>query len=466
MRRWACFIAAIVFALLLLIWAGSKAKRNSLFVQVQKELARLQQLGEPTKLADLLPPVSANQDGTLLYRYAITQLEMAERKLPRSVSDSIYEFISRQPTKPFSLTDVQKALKETRPALQTLRQALNYPHMRMTDWSVENPMNVMFPQFSKFREFARLLVAEGKWRKRQGDIDGAIESHLTALKLVRRIGDEPSLVIGFLVQGAIFAITVNGLQQVLSDADASPKSYRALLAELLAWNVDRDFVRAIQSERVMSIITCDWMNRKASRKSLNELGNLIYGSSYGPLQVNAAIWLRDKNTLIARNELILLKHYEAVLSLARKGVPYDQKKLKELESQWQREVDRPVKKLNLGGVELFWDENFAARLFVPTMSSIFSKAAHYHALQRLTQVAIALRLYRHEHGRYPETLQELVPKYLPNVPTDPFDGKPLRYERLRNGFKIWSIGQDFKDDGGVEGKPRWVAGDIVWETKR
>ncbi len=464
MRKWVWVAVVSVFTLLLLAWFAHKARINSPFVQVQKELARLKQLGEPTKLSDLLPPVPANQDGTLLYWYAITQLEMAERKLPRSVSDSIYEFISRQPAKPFSLTDVQKALKETRPALQTLRKALNYPHMRMTDWSVEIPMNVMFPQFSKFREFARLLVAEGKWRKRQGDIDGAIESHLTALKLVRRIGDEPSLVIGFLAQGGIFAITVSGLQQVLSDADASTKSYRALLAELLAWDIDRDLVRTIQSDRVMSIITCDWMNRKASRKLLNDLDRLIYGSSYGPLQVNAAIWLRDKNTLIAHNELILLKHYEAALNLARKGVPYDRKKLKELESQWEREVDRPVMKLNLGGVELFWDENFAVELLIPYMSGIFDKAARFHALQRLTQVAIALRLYRHENGRYPETLQELVPKYLPSVPVDPFDGKPLRYKRLKSGFKIWSIGQDFKDDGGVEQKPRLISGDIVWEA--
>ncbi|MEM1544793.1 MAG: hypothetical protein QW795_08945, partial [Candidatus Bathyarchaeia archaeon] len=76
MRKWVW--VAVVFALLLLTWLGNRAHMNSPFVQVQKELARLQQLGEPTKLADLLPPVPANQDGTLLYRYAITQLEMAE----------------------------------------------------------------------------------------------------------------------------------------------------------------------------------------------------------------------------------------------------------------------------------------------------------------------------------------------------------------------------------------------------
>jgi len=87
-------------------------------------------------------------------------------------------------------------------------------------------------------------------------------------------------------------------------------------------------------------------------------------------------------------------------------------------------------------------------------------------LQRLGQVAVALRLYRHEHGRYPETLKELVPKYLPSLSVDPFDGKPLRYQWLAKGFKIWSVGMDMKDDGGVLGKPRYTKGDIVWEAMK
>ncbi|MCX7643538.1 MAG: type II secretion system protein GspG, partial [Armatimonadetes bacterium] len=439
MRRWVGVTGALVF--LLVAWAGYKVWQSSPSREVQQELARLKRMGEPTKLSDLLPPVPLSQDGTLFYRYAITQLEMAEKKLPRLIWDSVYEFISSRPNQTLNLADVQKTLQEVRPALQTLRKALSYPHMRMTDWSVENPMTITFPHFSKFREFARLLVAEGKWRKQQGDVDGAVESHLTALKLVRRMGDEPSGVIGFLVQGAIFTISINGLRQILSDVDASPQSYRAILSELLAWDIDRDFAKAVQSERVFTIIACDWMKRKASRKLLNKVTNM---SGYPPFQVNLAIWLKSKNAMIAQNELKSLKYYEAVLSLIREGVPYDWKKLNQLEEQWQREVSRPAQGLNLGGVHLVWDENSVAKLLVPSFPQAFLKAANFHALQRLTQVAIALRLYRRENGRYPETLQELVPQYLPSVPLDPFDGKPLRYERLRNGFKIWSIGQDFK----------------------
>ncbi len=283
---------------------------------------------------------------------------------------------------------------------------------------------------------------------------------MTMLKLVRRMRDEPPL-IGFLVQGAIFPLAVGGLQQLLSDVDLSPKSYRTLLSELMAWDINRDFVRAIQFERVFVIVICDWMYRKASRKALNELSKM---SDPVQPQVNLAFWIGSKHNLIASNELKLLKHYEAILRLARESVPYSWERLKQLEEQWLWEVGRSVKVLNLGNVQVIWDENFVAKFLMPTYSNFFNRAASFHDLQRLTQVAIALRMYLRERGHYPETLRELTPKYLPSVSLDPFDGKPLRHKRLKQGFKVWSVGQDFKDDGGVEGKPRWVKGDIVWEA--
>jgi hypothetical protein len=64
--------------------------------------------------------------------------------------------------------------------------------------------------------------------------------------------DEPYL-IAFLVQRAIFAIGTRALwDEVLSDADASATAYRAVLAELRAWDIDRAFVRALKGERVIA----------------------------------------------------------------------------------------------------------------------------------------------------------------------------------------------------------------------
>jgi hypothetical protein len=35
------------------------------------------------------------------------------------------------------------------------------------------------------------------------------------------------------------------------------------------------------------------------------------------------------------------------------------------------------------------------------------------------------------------------------VPADPYDGKPLRLRRVRDGIVIYAVGPDLKDDGGA-----------------
>lgn len=290
-------------------------------------------------------------------------------------------------------TSLQAKLQMAQPALQTLRQALNFPHIRLTNWSVENPLDISFSHFPKFREFARLLVAEGKWRKQKGDIDGAVESHMTALKLVRRISSEPSF-IGFIVQSHIYATTFSGLQKILSDTDASLRTYQALMNELQAWEIDRDFVQALQAERVLSIATCEWLQKKGSRRKLHDI-------STGPLEVNLAVWMEGRSNLIARNALGVLEYFEALIVVARKGAPYDWKTVKHVKERWEREIDQPSWRAKLIRVELFWHENFIASYITPHPQFSFQDAASSHAMQRLAQTAVALRLYRREHNPLP-----------------------------------------------------------------
>ncbi len=66
---------------------------------------------------------------------------------------------------------------------------------------------------------------------------------------------------------------------------------------------------------------------------------------------------------------------------------------------------------------------------------------------RITQVLMALRLFKMKTGRLPETLDELVPDYLAAVPLDDFDGKPIRYSAAKK--IVYTVGEDLKDDGGL-----------------
>ena len=67
---------------------------------------------------------------------------------------------------------------------------------------------------------------------------------------------------------------------------------------------------------------------------------------------------------------------------------------------------------------------------------------------RLLLVKLAVGGYAAEHGTPPERLADLVPAYLASVPTDPFDGQPLRYRRDGSGYRCWSVGPDGRDDQG------------------
>lgn len=77
----------------------------------------------------------------------------------------------------------------------------------------------------------------------------------------------------------------------------------------------------------------------------------------------------------------------------------------------------------------------------------------------LTRVALALAAYHAQHGAYPADLQALVPDFFAAVPHDLFTGRDLRYERRGEGYLLYSVGWNQRNDnatsdisGTVEGE--------------
>ena len=66
----------------------------------------------------------------------------------------------------------------------------------------------------------------------------------------------------------------------------------------------------------------------------------------------------------------------------------------------------------------------------------------------LTKLAFALAAYHADHGSYPAKLDELAPKYVPEIPKDIFADTDLRYKREGDGYLLYSVGVNGKDDGG------------------
>lgn len=71
-----------------------------------------------------------------------------------------------------------------------------------------------------------------------------------------------------------------------------------------------------------------------------------------------------------------------------------------------------------------------------------------NARRRLLICDLAVRLYRAEHDMLPEHLEQLTPKYLREVPVDPFSGRPFTYRLEGEAFILYGFGADGNDDGG------------------
>ena len=69
---------------------------------------------------------------------------------------------------------------------------------------------------------------------------------------------------------------------------------------------------------------------------------------------------------------------------------------------------------------------------------------------RLLITECAVRRFKLSRGRFPQSLEELVPNYLETVPIDTFLDQPLRYRRDEKvGFLLYSVGHNRIDDGGI-----------------
>jgi tetratricopeptide (TPR) repeat protein len=65
----------------------------------------------------------------------------------------------------------------------------------------------------------------------------------------------------------------------------------------------------------------------------------------------------------------------------------------------------------------------------------------------LDKLAFMLAAYRADHGTYPVKLGDLVPKYIAELPKDICNDSELHYKQEPDGFLLYSVGNNGRDDG-------------------
>lgn len=99
-------------------------------------------------------------------------------------------------------------------------------------------------------------------------------------------------------------------------------------------------------------------------------------------------------------------------------------------------------------------------MLVPSLDEVVELCHRKVMERRMTRLFLALRRYHLEHGRLPQTLDELAPRYVEEVPLDPFVEAPFHYEPDAETPHLYSVGPDGETAG------HDIKGDLeLWEEK-
>ena len=90
------------------------------------------------------------------------------------------------------------------------------------------------------------------------------------------------------------------------------------------------------------------------------------------------------------------------------------------------------------------------KMLLPSISRAGQVELPTLAQLRNARIALAIEEYRAAKGSLPESLTALTPEFIDAIPADPFTGDPLKYKKLADGYTVYSVNKDGKDDGGKE----------------
>jgi len=111
-----------------------------------------------------------------------------------------------------------------------------------------------------------------------------------------------------------------------------------------------------------------------------------------------------------------------------------------------------------------------SQLFMPAFSKLNGAGWRSEARRTVAGVLLAATRYRLATGALPDSLEALVPEYLPYAPVDVFaqDHAVLKLVSIDSGWTVYSIGDNGRDDGGPrpESEPSDGKDDIGLSLKR
>ncbi|MBN1361196.1 MAG: hypothetical protein JW993_11410 [Sedimentisphaerales bacterium] len=392
--------------------------------KVQQRLAAIRAAGYPTTFAELddwytIPTYVDNAADYITRALGLLHVPKGEE------AEGIPLFHSRTelPARTVPLDEQTQAklaplLEANREALELLHAAASVPDCRYpVDLRLGN--GAWTAHLTPLRDATRLLILEAALSAARNDSESATGAVVSGYGLARSLLKEP-VTISQLVRMSCGNLTSQALERVVNRVELSDAQLVRIEEALLASYDPNAIARGLVGERCFMLSNF----RDPRATGVNGPPGVVW-------QVFNALGLLD------RGLIRYLDHTSAAIEVAQ-GEPHRrQKAIAQVESQ--RETGSKLTSI--------FDS------LAPAFGRIVILDLHHLARLQVTRTALAVQRYRLAHGELPQRLDDLMPAFLEIVPADPFDGQPLRFQKLAPGFIVYSVGSDGTDDAGQERQP-------------
>jgi ABC-type transport system involved in multi-copper enzyme maturation permease subunit len=298
--------------------------------------------------------------------------------------------------------------------LAVLKKAADLPtgpfdDVRNMTWLTSLPAN------QPAQEIAVVLVARGLQRQAAGDDAAYVENLRIGLALSRSMRDRTPAV-DLLVGREVEGVLVGGLDRWLEKLHGRPDLIRQALA-VLSRHLDETASEGNDQEAIAALILKNTLDYPLSLQEQD-----LSFAGYQPRQNGPGVSGEALGVAVAMAWLVPWEHarQERVFRVMIAGDRQQQ--------EWL--IDR---RNDLGPLPGFAPaEDFIKNR--DTMRIILAEPWRLCST-RAMQLKLALRWYQADNGKAADNLDELVPKYLPSIPLDPYDDESFRY-RLSRGEEI------------------------------
>lgn len=405
--------------------------------------------GEPVSVAQLGgPPVPVAENAAVEYEKVFRWLTASENGRTLNVLGSVpYKADTNRVWRPDGTPPQRVLLPEAadRPTfwaeatqaaaasddiIPLVRRAAMMPRCRFeVRW--QDGWDTQFAHLARIRDLVKLLCARAVVKARVGNTSEAYESAVLALKLSRSVPNDPSLLV-VLIQCGCTRDATDALLEVLTHGTPSRSHARSLYDLLASIDHGPAYVAATKGDRALGLWAVEFTRREGYPAALGfSAVSLKLGDAdpqRGPMYRCLAVLTRP---LLYADALVFLRHSERAIAAAPQ--PY--------RCAVYRELDKDALRLPPYAI--------LTRLGGPDIAPHCRRSVDTaRAVSALAQVVLAAQQYKAAQGSYPTSLEALRRDGW-KLPEDPFSGKDLVYKPAGQGFQVYSIGANLRDDHGA-----------------